>query len=268
MTEVIPETAPLDLPLLVDKYKPDVLLLWDWTGNPACYVADNKERTFTLNEKVPFIYVQHEGWANALERKNLFNPTVCYTGMPYGVKQSPIDSKTLGYKYLAGACYPKVHKITKTWAEKSLDCVLFAGMYSPRPEICQALHDDGLNIVYGNVATKEYVEFHNSSRTTWEFSGGSQYIKWRIFEAMAMGCVVITDTFKLLGEVGFESWKHYVPHIPVDDMPMAISIARGIRMVRQWRDFSETVREEAWNYVMSNHTYEHRAKMILKDIGA
>lgn len=136
--------------------------------------------------------------------------------MPYGITNHPFNAFDLGYKYLPGACYPKHHRfINREFNQRDLDCVLFAGMYHPRPEICQELKNMGVNIEYGNVNITNYEKLHNRSLCTWEFSGNQEFIKWRFFEAMSMGCIVITDRLGLMDRLGFKPDVHYLEYKPV-----------------------------------------------------
>jgi len=272
VTEEFKETDPLNLPRLVDKYKPDILLMWDWTGEPPAYQVEDVDSTRKLKDRLPFIYVQHEGWENALKRKDIFNPSLCYTGMPYGVRSSPCNALTMGYKYLPGACYPQVHRKLNPYEKRDLECVLFAGMYYPRPEICKELIDMGVKLKYGNVPVFEYEKEMNRSLTTWEFSGGTDYIKWRIFEAMSMGTVVLTDRFHLLDKLGFEPNVHYLEYTPVygnndEFIPEALDLFLMIQDVKEQSKY-DYISEKAYEFVRANHTYSHRVQQILSAIGS
>ena len=267
MTEIMPEDTSLDLPALIDKYSPDMVLLWDWTGEPPCYEVLNIDKTRKIKDKMPFIYVQHEGWKNALERISLFNPTVAYTGMPYGVYESPCSAKGLGYKYLPGACYPKIHKPNLDWHKKDLECVLLAGMYKPRPQLCEALKRFGVNIHWGNANVMDYVKYHQRSFSTWEFSGGTPYIKWRFFEAMAMGCVMISDRISLMDNLGFGAGKHYIEYILNDDRePWLEDLKIRIKALASNQGLYEEISKQAYDFVIENHTYAHRIAQIRSDI--
>jgi hypothetical protein len=270
ITEEFNEHAPLNLPRLVDTYKPDILLMWDWTGEPPTYQVEDEDLTRKLKERLPFIYVQHEGWENALKRKDIFNPSLCYTGMPYGVRSSPCNATAMGYKYLPGACYPQVHRKINSFSQRDLECVLFAGMYYPRPEICKELESMGVKIKWGNVPVSEYESQMNRSLTTWEFSGGTDYIKWRIFEAMSMGTIVLTDRFNLLDKLGFKPNVHYLEYTPVygkndEFIPEALDLFLMIQEAKEAEKYN-SISEKAYELVRAKHTYAHRVSMIEGDL--
>lgn len=260
--------SQLNLPELVNRYSPDILIFWDWNSCPI----HNIEETKKLKYNIPVILVEHEGWSQNFIRKDLINPTLAYTGMPYGVTGHPFDSSELGYKYLPGACYPIYHRfLKKEFEQRDLDCVLFAGMYNPRPDICFSLRLMGTKIEYGQVNITNYEKFYNRSLTTWEFSGGQEFIKWRFFEAMSMGCIIITDRLKLMNMLGFEPNVHYLEYnpIPLGDGrtgPRAIGLKNIIDKVRNDPNIWKRISKDAHRFVNEHHTYEHRVKMIIKDL--
>jgi hypothetical protein len=267
ITEKLVFGQDLNLPALVDKYTPDILMMWDWTGEPSCYNVANKQMTTKLKHRLPFIYVEHEGWLNALKRIELFNPTVAYTGMPYGVVETPCSAMAMGYKYLAGACYPKVHYITKTFEEKDLDLVVMASVARTRESVCGAMKAKGFNTYFNTGTLTEYRDYHNRSLTTYDFSNGWQYVKWRVFEAMAMGCVLLQDSFELLESLGFREDKHFVGYkLTEDNKPDIESIAYQITMLKNNPDVARKIRVAAYDFVIENHTYSHRVSQILKDL--
>ena len=260
--------APLDLPALVSRYEPDILLFWDWNACPI----DNVGETRKIRKKIPVILVEHEGWPHNFERKNLINPTLAYTAMPYGITNHPCNAFEMGYRYLPGACYPKYHgKVNESHANRDLDCVLFAGMYNPRPEICQELINLGINIKYGQVNITGYKEMHNRALCTWEFSGNQEYVKWRIFEAMSMGCLVLSDRLVLMDRLGFKPGEHYIEYKPVPigegrTAPKAEDLKEKILEIKEHPGIWEDITQNAFNQVRKYHTYRHRVEKILKDL--
>jgi hypothetical protein len=266
ITEKLPFGQDLDLPALVDKYKPDMLLMWDWTGEPSCYKVVNATATLKLKHRLPFIYVEHEGWLNALKRIELFNPTVAYTGMPYGVIETPCSAMSMGYKYLAGACYPKVHYINRAFEAKDLDFVVMASQARSRPMVCEAMFNKGFKIHYGTGGLYDYRTYHNRSIATYDYSDGWQYVKWRVFEAMAMGCILLQDSFELLESLGFRAGEHFIEYNLKDLAPDMDTIAEKITMLKDNPDIAKKIRQDAFDFVMKSHKYSDRVAMIEKDL--
>jgi len=176
----------------------------------------------------------------------------------------------MGYKYLPGACYPQVHRKINSFSQRDLECVLFAGMYYPRPEICKELESMGIKIKWGNVPVSEYESQMNRALTTWEFSGGTDYIKWRIFEAMSMGTIVLTDRLNLLDKLGFKPNVHYLEYTPVygkndEFIPEALDL---FLMIQETKDIEKynSISEKAYELVRAKHTFAHRVSMLEGDL--
>lgn len=267
ITERLEQGQTVNLPRLVDKYTPDILLMWDWTGEPAIYQVAELGETQKLKYRLPFIYVEHEGWENALKRIELFNPAVAYTGMPYGVIETPCRAASMGYKYLAGACYPKVHYIDRPLSIKDLDFVVMASVARTRPAVCKAIEDKGFKTYFNTGGLTDYRTYHNRSLTTFDFSDGWQYVKWRVFEAMAMGCILLQDRFELLDSLGFVPNKHYVEYkLTAGYHPYIDDMVAKITMLKTDKDLANKIRDDAYNFVMEKHTYAHRVSQILSDL--
>ncbi len=267
VTEELDVNEPLDLPSIASRYDPDILIFWDWNSCPII----NIEQTKHLREKIPVILVEHEGWPHNFLRKELINPTLCYTGMPYGVNGHPFNAFEIGYRYLPGACYPRYNRFINNFSERDLECVLFAGMYNPRSDICFQLNLMGIKIEYGNVNITNYEKMHNRSLTTWEFSGNQEYIKWRFFETMSMGCIMISDRLQLMDTLGFKPDIHYLEYKPIDlgdgrTGPRSIDLKNIINRVKNDPILWERISKEAYNFVQKHHTYRHRVEYIIKDL--
>jgi len=256
----VPKNDPIDLSAIVDKstalgFTPDILILNDWWDFKI-------EKTET---RIPFILISHEGWKSNLERIHEFKPTLAFTGQPFGVHAEPRTTMYPGYEWLPGACLPSVHPLLNY--DREYDFVLFAMMYDPRPRICEALKMRGLRIRYGNVAINEYALMHNKSLTTMNCSNGQEYIKWRVFEAMSMGCLVISDKFYLIEKL-FTDEVHYLS-VKTDKLSDGRTAANiddlidKINLCKHNKEIFERITKNAFIEVRAKHTYMHRAKMIL-----
>lgn len=263
---------PLNLKKVLDEsakngFEPDILIVNDdWINIPLEETVGD----------IPLCLIQHEGWNAGLQRIEKFKPDVAYTGQPLGVFDEPRKEIYPGFKYLPGACSTIAHPFLQrerfmSDMKRDLDFVFFGALsYDNRQDICRYLNSRFI-IKYGQVACEEYRKLHNRSLTTMECSGGQQYIKWRIFEAMSMGCVVISDRFDLLDTV-FESGEHYLPcdwKLQADGRRYLDSkhLRQQIEFLKNNPDEYRRVQENAFRLVREKHTYLHRAKMILADLG-
>jgi len=257
----VPKHDPIDLTNVVDTavkngFTPDVLILNDWWDFKI-------EKT---ENRIPFLLIEHEGWEANLKRIEEFKPTAAFTGQPFGVHAEPRKAIYQGFTWLPGACLPAIHPLFDY--EREFDFALLAMMYDPRPRICNALQDKGLRIKFGNVGIDEYAIIHNKSLTTYACSNGQEYIKWRVFEAMSMGCIVLSDKFFLMEQL-FTEGVHYlsVKTDKLDDGRTALNVNDlydKIMLCRRNKDLVERIRRNAFIEVRSKHTYLDRAHMMLK----
>lgn len=260
----VPKLDPMDLTKIVDKstslgFIPDILILNDWWDFPI-------EKTET---RIPFVLISHEGWEKDFKRIHEFRPTSAWTGQPYGVHAQPRKEIYPGYSWLPGACDPVVHPLFNF--DREYDFVLHAMMYDPRPRICKSLERMGLRIKYGNVPIKEYAISHNKALTTYVCSNGQEYLKWRIFEGMSMGTLLLMDKFPLLERL-FTDGVHYlsVKTDKLEDGRTALNVEDlydKISLCRRNKDLVERITRNAFIEVRSKHTYLHRANMILQKLG-
>jgi len=260
----VDKSSDIDLSAIVDKstalgFTPDILILNDWW---TCKIKNTETR-------IPFILISHEGWEKDFKRIHEFKPTLAFTGQPMGVHTEPRTSIYPGYQWLPGACLPSVHPLLNY--EREYDLILMAMMYDPRPRICKALETMGFRIKYGNVPINEYAILHNKSLTTFVCSNGQEYVKWRIFEAMSCGCVVLSDKFPLLEKL-FTDGVHYLS-VKTDNLPdgrTALNVedlADKICLCRRNKELVERITRNAFIEVRSKHTYQDRARMILAKLG-
>lgn len=255
----------INLPDIIDKstqcgFAPDILLFHDWWDSPI-------EKTET---RIPFVLIEHEGWDWHFKRIHEFLPTIAYTGQPYGVFDEPRVTIYPGFEWLPGACDPFAHPFLNL--KRTYDfCFLGALSYDQRLFLCDSIKNAGFSIHYGQEDIYNYAQYHNKSICTMECSGGQQYVKWRIFEAMSMGCVVISNQFTLLNKL-FVPGEHYIPCKTGTEKDGRISLdvkdlLKNIKMLKNHKGFSDIVATRAFSEVRKNHTYYHRAKKILHRLG-
>ncbi len=260
----VDKLAPMDLTKVVDEstqrgFTPDILLLNDWWD----FTIERTER------RIPFGLISHEGWNRDFKRSYEFQPTAAFTGQPFGVHAEPRTEIYPGYNWLPGACLPSVHPLLNY--DREYEFILMAMMYDPRPRICESLKKMGLRIRFGNVNIDDYAILHNKALTTMCCSNGQEYIKWRNFEAMSMGCLVLSDKFFLMEKL-FTDNVHYlsVKTDRLEDGRTALNVDDmydKIMMLRKNPDIFERITRNAFIEVREKHTYMHRAKMILEKLG-
>ena len=140
--------------------------------------------------------------------------------------------------------------------------------YKWRPALCQYLREQGFKVQdgLGNVAA--YALGYNMAICTAESSDGQEFIKWRVFEAMAMGCTVLHTENKLMDRL-FNRGEHYFWVQPEEDGngPMRKVVDWRIRQIKENPSVYSVVANAARKLVLREHTYRNRAETILKDVG-
>lgn len=233
---------------------------------------ENYQADIVPTAKVPSVLWSFDGWPNSFNRYDLYQPTVAYTNHPYGIRIHPRAGEDPRWKFMPAACAPWVHRwlnLARDW-----DFVLLASMYGKRPKLCEGLVKRELWVWYGQAATKTYVEAHNRAVTTFHNCNGQEEIKFRFFEAMAMGCLVISDHTKLFDRLGYQAMRHYVP-MPVHEdaefggelWPEVDELYDQIRWLEDHPSIVSSIASTGRVHTLLNHSYYHRCKQIFSDLG-
>ncbi len=260
----VSKDEPIDLKKVVDRstalgFSPDVLIFHDWWDSPI-------EKT---EDRIPLVLIEHEGWLRHFKRIDEIKPTSAYTGQPYGVFDEQRRNIYPGFEWLPGAADPLIHTFLNM--KRDLDFVFFGALsYDNRLKLCENVKRDGFKTDFGQVSTKKYVDRYNRGLSTMECSGGQEYVKWRIFEAMSMKCLVISDSFMLIDSI-FEPGIHYIPcrWVEQEDGRRALDsndLVRNIFRVKTNHDMRKSIVDAAFKLVREKHTYFHRAKKILNNL--
>jgi len=259
------EKENLNLKEIVDKstakgFTPDLLVINDDWRDYGIKETENR---------IPLILNQTEGWEKDLKRIHLFKPTLAFAQMPYGVFPEPRNEIYPGWEWMPGAADPFAHPYLNL--KRDLDFVFFGALnYDKRLELCNLIRDANYNVKFGQVPVKEYAYYHNKSLTTMECSAGQGLLKIRIFEAMSMGCLVISNEFNLINKL-FRPYIHYIPckclkdeigkpYLDPDDLKNQINI------IKKDNDLRKYITDNAFNLVRKKHTYYHRARLILNKL--
>lgn len=237
-------------------------------------VAEENYRTAIVpTDKVPVVLLSYDGWPNSFERYDMVRPTKAYTVHPYGVRPHPRDTIAPNWRFLPPAYAPWVHEFFHPLGERYADFVLNATMYGKRPALCEYLKDR-FTVLSGLVSTERYVENYNGARTTYHNCCYQEELKYRFFEAAAMGTVNITDlpaNPRIFEHVGLVEGIHYLS-VPItetgdDPYPAFEDIATQVAAMRNNKNAYIHIARTAYQWVASAHTYWHRAKTILEDLG-
>lgn len=246
--------------------------LVDWTTR--CYQApdmllvseENYQTDIVPTKKIPSVLWSMDGWPRNYDRADLFQCTVNLTNHPIGIDQYPREEIDPRWRFLPGACAPWVHRDLKL--KRDFDFCLLASSYGRRKSLCKDLERIGFKVWSGQAVTSTYVEAYNRSIATFHNARRGE-VKWRFFEAAAMGCINITGWSELFAWLGYAPWHHYIPIETPDEneWPTADSLCETIRFVERNPALIKQVSGDARKRVLNQDTYYHRCKEILLALG-
>lgn len=234
---------------------------------------ENYQTEIAPTEKIPTAFWSLDGWPNNYIRGEALKPTVLYANHPRGIRTHPLKEDRPGWKFMCGAAAPWIHK--DLGLERDLDFCLLATMYGYRSQLCEYLRESGYLVKYGGyVPTSEFVETYNRSKFTYcNINGNGGELKWRGLESMAMGCVNIVDEGpNLFNRLGYIPNVHYVP-VKVSEMengepwPTGQALEEALGYSLYDSDCFIEMSKAARGKCLSQDTYTHRAKTVLKDLG-
>lgn len=240
-------------------YPPDLL-----------YVSEENYRTEIVpTSKVPVILWSQDGWPDNYVRRELFQPTVAYCNQPRGNRFHPLEADMEGWRLMPGAAAPWIHRNMRLY--RTDDFCLFATMYGQRQRICGGLTRRGFLVLSGQRSLLPYVLGYNRALCTLH-NPGHWEVKWRFFEAAAMGCVNISDHTPLLDRLGYTAYEHYFPiSAPPDGTgdpwPDVGALANVIAEMRAKQLFWQSISARAHARVLTHDTYYHRVQRIAHDLG-
>ena len=239
-------------------YPPDLL-----------YVSEENYRTEIIpTSKVPVILWSQDGWPDNYARKALFQPTVAYCNQPRGNRYHPLDEDVESWKFMPGAAAPWIHADERL--ERTHDFCLYGTMYGQRTKIVEGLTRRGFKVLHGQRTTEHYVMGLNRSLCTYHNSGWHE-VKWRFFEAAAMGCLNISSHTPLLDRLGYKPYEHYFPvdappDAGGDPWPSVVDVVSILKELRLKRLFLHSVTSRAREHTLRHHMYYHRILRIAKDL--
>ena len=103
---------------------------------------------------------------------------------------------------------------------------------------------------------QEYIEKLHHSEVVLNTLSPDNLIGPRFYETMASKAICLAEESKVINTV-FEPMEHYVP------LNSSEEIFEKINFCLSDSNLVKNIRENAFNYVVSNHTYDKRAEQIL-----
>ncbi len=109
---------------------------------------------------------------------------------------------------------------------------------------------------YKRMPRQEYIEKLHHSEVVLNTLSPDNLIGPRFYETMASKAICLAEESKVINTV-FEPMEHYVP------LNSSEEIFEKINFCLSDSNLVKNIRENAFNYVVSNHTYDKRAEQIL-----
>lgn len=128
-----------------------------------------------------------------------------------------------------------------------------------------------LHSLFGEFWGPVFETVHQQARVTWACSS-QDFITMRVFEAAAMGCLLVADRTESLRKIGFVDGMHFVGYDPVptiwdEGVPDPKLLIRVALLAREDRAAQETaLRAQA--LVLDKHSWAHRAQEMLDVISS
>lgn len=197
------------------------------------------------------LYWEIEDYRLLGSNPDFYNVDILYIGHKRYLPYYPKNTKVM---YLA--CDPEYHKPHPT-QKPIFDLVFIGGIeYIPSyEERINFIHDMQMcgrdfAIMYGK--REDYTRYTAMGRKILNFLhkiNGNTQINTKVFEAMAMGCLV-NNYDSILDEL-FTPMVHYVPYLMLDTVT---------------EQQAERIKKQSREYVVNNHTWDHRVTQVLNDI--
>lgn len=209
------------------------------------------------------------GWPTNTDRVSMIQPTLAYTPQIMGNRFHPRQEPDPRWKFLPSAAYPPVHK--RLNMDRDIDFCLYASFYGQRETLCHHLEKSGVRILSGQVNTGRYVVGYNRAICTLNNCGFYE-IKYRFYEAAAMGCVSISDYTSCFAWTGYIPHEHYHPissrpDETGDPWPYAPDLLEAVLRLRNNPSYAKEIANNAYWHTMKRHTYYSRVQTILLDLG-
>ena len=247
----------------------------DWcttyAGAPdLLFCSEENYQTDIINEtRIPSVLWSADSWPQNYQRADLWRCTLSYCNQPRGNRMHPREDTPSPWRFLPGAAhYPFVHR--PLGLARDMDFCLLSTMYTRRPIILEQLRARGFSMITGQQGTQEYVRSYNRALTTMHQPGYYE-VKFRWWEAIACGCVNITNYTPLFDWLGYKPYEHYIPveAEETDDgpWPIADKVAEKIIGLKKDKELWQYISTTAFKKMISQDTYIHRCQAIFRDLG-
>jgi spore maturation protein CgeB len=158
-------------------------------------------------------------------------------------------------------CASPDHHYAMSDVKKEYDASLIGLHYEQRDRLVNRLRGEGFRVLYElGLVYDEYREKNNSATVGLNWSSKMD-INARMFEAMAMKQVLLTNRLPHMEELGFEEGRNYLGFDTVEEA------VKQMQWVRDNPELSKSIALCGHQMVHANHTYEKRVETIFEVMG-
>lgn len=161
--------------------------------------------------------------------------------------------------WLPAAYDPEAHRYMIAPSSRPFDVGLQAVAYPHRVAMVHRLIEAGVKVFAGTgLLWDDYEAFYNETKIALVCSAMGD-LSQRFLEAMAMGCCVLADRATDALRLGFVPGEHFIEYATDEQ---AEDYARGLIRNGSWQAVAEAGRQAA-----EGHTWDHRARTLLRTLG-
>lgn len=216
--------------------------------------------------KIPKLFWIHHGahrWHNNLVLCKRYQPDLLL--MAHSLYLAKKSRLTLPVYFFPFAMDKKIFNSAKPLKQRAID-ITFVGnkngrLYQKRRKALRLIKDRFKRRYRLSLTAKKYLhqlaKRYSNSKIVFNISAdGKEAINMRIFEGMGSGALVVTDLAPDQDRI-FTDCKHYVVYKNFADLK------KKLRYYLTHLDEAQKIATAGRRYLLSRHTYEHRAKQLL-----
>ncbi len=242
---------------------PGIAQLLPWIPDLLLY-ADGGEAYPIEDPPMSWVHLSSEGarmaWSRDLTpfRYSEIMCNGCDDGVTWLPKAYDVREHWMRDEFLRDPAAPKAYDLVQLATPRDARRALWRGVTEAAPDLCT---------LFGEIWGPAYAAAYQHARMTVVCST-LDFVTSRVFEAMAMGCVVAADRTTAMAAL-FTEDEHYIGYDPIpgpggEGMPdpqWLIDTARRLK-----RDGDGGMAMRAHQAVAGTHSYQERARRVLKDV--
>jgi glycosyltransferase involved in cell wall biosynthesis len=156
-------------------------------------------------------------------------------------------------------------------AERPLDLTQIATPRAARQHFWHQFPLDApdLKSYFGEIWGPQYSATYRDARATF-VAHGCDFVSLRVFEAMASGCLVISDRTPAMLKL-FNEGEHFIGYDPItgpggDAIPTTEMIISAVRKINADLPAAQAMADRAYTLVSGRDSFRHRGEQLLQEV--